>query len=239
MLKCTKKRKKHYSEVSGLNIFFKKRFTKSIDGIFCNQKFHIPIWSFLYSFPGVQISICQTFDTILLPRNDLTILIVFMSTSGFCLYLLAILNSVALPDWYIWRWSNGRYISYPSCIMKSDINGPKAVKKPCKSLTHGNFINVSWPNGNEVIAPVFELSKNKWLSHGQPSCNFWLSVHVFGCPYLEQGKWGRISQLEHENWWLSVGQHISIFGCPVTYLAVSGARTNKISNFQIHLTSTV
>ncbi len=35
--------------------------------------------------------------------------------------------------------------------------------------------------------PVFELRKNKWLSHGQPSYNIWLSVQVFGCPYLEQG----------------------------------------------------
>ena len=29
---------------------------------------------------------------------------------------------------------------------------------------------------------VFELRKNKWLSHGQQSYNFWLSVQVFGCP---------------------------------------------------------
>jgi len=28
---------------------------------------------------------------------------------------------------------------------------------------------------------VFELRKNKWLSHGQPGCNFWLSAKVFGC----------------------------------------------------------
>ncbi len=32
--------------------------------------------------------------------------------------------------------------------------------------------------------PVFELSQNKWLSHGQPGYNLWLSVQVFGCPYL-------------------------------------------------------
>ncbi len=25
------------------------------------------------------------------------------------------------------------------------------------------------------------------MSHGQPDYNFWLSVQVFGCPYLEQG----------------------------------------------------
>ena len=31
------------------------------------------------------------------------------------------------------------------------------------------------------------------LSHGQPCWNFWLSVKVFGCPYLEQGKWDRVS----------------------------------------------
>ena len=37
------------------------------------------------------------------------------------------------------------------------------------------------------MGPVFELRKNKWLSHGQPDYNFWLSVQVFGCPYLEQG----------------------------------------------------
>ena len=45
--------------------------------------------------------------------------------------------------------------------------------------------------------------------------SFWLSVH------LEQGKWGRVSQLGHENLWLSVGQPHQYFwlsgdcfGCP-------------------------
>ncbi len=36
--------------------------------------------------------------------------------------------------------------------------------------------------------------------------NFWLSVQGFVCPYLEQGKWGQVSQLilRHENLWLFV-----------------------------------
>ena len=36
-----------------------------------------------------------------------------------------------------------------------------------------------------VTLSVFELRKNKWLSHGQPGYNFRLSVQVFGCPHLE------------------------------------------------------
>ncbi len=74
---------------------------------------------------------------------------------------------------------------------------------------------------------MFELRKNKWLSHRQPGYNFWMSVQVFGCLYLEQGKWGQVSQLGHENLWLS---HISIFGCLATCLVVPGAWTTKTLN---------
>ena len=54
--------------------------------------------------------------------------------------------------------------------------------------------------------------------------SFWLSV------YLEQGKWGRVSQLGHEIDGCPSDNHISIFGCPATCLVVPGARTTKISN---------
>ncbi len=54
---------------------------------------------------------------------------------------------------------------------------------------------------------LFKLRKNKWLSHGQPGYNIWLSVQVFGCPNMEQGICcGWVSQLGRPNLWLSVGQ---------------------------------
>ncbi len=75
--------------------------------------------------------------------------------------------------------------------------------------------------------PVFELRKNKWLSHGQPGYNFWLSVHVFGCAYLEYMYKG--------DFWLQIygcplDNCIGLYGCPVTFLVVPGARTTKILN---------
>ena len=33
---------------------------------------------------------------------------------------------------------------------------------------------------------VSELRKIKWLSHGQPSYNFWLSAKALGCPFNGQ-----------------------------------------------------
>ncbi len=67
--------------------------------------------------------------------------------------------------------------------------------------------------------------------HGQPGFNFWLSVQGFGCPYLEQGKWGQVSQWRHGKiYGCPSDNHINIFGCPVTFLVVPGARTTKISN---------
>ena len=79
--------------------------------------------------------------------------------------------------------------------------------------------------------PVFKIGTNKWLSHGQPGYNLWLSVQVFGCPYLEHGS-GRV---EFHSWGMkfygcSSDNRISIFGCPATFLVVPGARTTKFSN---------
>ncbi len=78
---------------------------------------------------------------------------------------------------------------------------------------------------------MFELRKNKWLSHGQPGCNFWLSVQVFGCPYTLNKIYG----VEFHSWGMKIygcpsDNHISIFGCPATFLVVPGARTTKFSN---------
>ncbi len=77
------------------------------------------------------------------------------------------------------------------------------------------------------LLSVFELRKNKWLSHGQPGYNFWLSAQVFGCPYLEYMYKGDLWQ---QIYGCSSDNCISIFGCPATFLVVPGARTTKISN---------
>ncbi len=74
---------------------------------------------------------------------------------------------------------------------------------------------------------MFELRKNKWLLPGQPGYNIWLSVQVFGCPYLKYMYKG--------DFWLQIygcpsDNCISKFGCPVTFLVVPGARTTEISN---------
>ncbi len=113
-----------------------------------------------------------------------------------------------------------------------------------------NYFDESWNENNSVrlkrilwglyllkwvekswLWTVYELRKSKWLSHGHPGYNFWLSVPVFGCPYLEQGKW----VVEFYSWGMKsdgcpLDNHISIFGCPPTFLFVPGARTTKISN---------
>ena len=49
---------------------------------------------------------------------------------------------------------------------------------------------------------------------------FWLSVH------LEQGKWGRVSHLGHENSWLSVGQPRQYFWLSGDFFA--GRTDNRI-----------
>ena len=101
--------------------------------------------------------------------------------------------------------------------------------------THYQFINSTIYTLNlhtiNSSTAVFELRKNKWLSHGQPGYNFRLSVQVFGCPYLEHipfilyksNFWWQINGCPSDNW-------ISIFGCPATFLVVPGARTTEISN---------
>ncbi len=85
------------------------------------------------------------------------------------------------------------------------------------------------------LPAAFKLRKNKWLSPGQPGYNFWLSVQVFDCPYLKQGKQQWLARVEFHSWGMEIygcpsDNHISIFGCPVTFLVVPGARTTKISN---------
>ncbi len=66
-----------------------------------------------------------------------------------------------------------------------------------------NFINVSWPNGNEVIAPVFELSKN----NGCPTDN---QVAISGCPstFLVARTWSKVNGVEFHSW------SMKIDGCP-------------------------
>ena len=62
------------------------------------------------------------------------------------------------------------------------------------------------------------------VTNEKPGYHFWLSIQVFGCPYMEHDK---------QQWlWLgfTVVQLHQYFGCPATFLVVPGARTNKISN---------
>ena len=87
---------------------------------------------------------------------------------------------------------------------------PNTLELGCVTLTWPVALkDLCWIH--KIIPQVFELIKNKWLSHGQSGYNFWLSVQVFGCPYSEYTYKGEF--------WLQ------IYGCP--------ARTSKISNATI------
>ena len=52
------------------------------------------------------------------------------------------------------------------------------------------------------VRTVFELREK--MSVGQPGLNLWLPVQVFGYPYLEESNWDGVSQLGHDNLWLSI-----------------------------------
>ena len=79
----------------------------------------------------------------------------------------------------------------------------------------------------ECSGTVFELRKNKWLSHGQPGYNIWLSVQVFGCPYMVALEF---HSLGVKIYGCPSDNCISFFACPANCLVVPGARTTKISN---------
>ncbi len=71
----------------------------------------------------------------------------------------------------------------------------------------------------------------------QPDLNFWLSVQVFGCPYLEQGIRQLVAGVKFHSW------GIKIYGCPLdncssifspaTFLVVPDERTTEISNAEM------
>ncbi len=63
--------------------------------------------------------------------------------------------------WALWKKKKGR---------------KKTKKPPCSHISKADKLCFL------EMAPVFELRKNKWMSHKQPSYNNWLSVQVFGCP---------------------------------------------------------
>ena len=71
--------------------------------------------------------------------------------------------------------------------------------------------------------PVFELRKNKWLSHRQPEYNFWLSLQVSGCPYLDM--YAQRSALATDLW-LSNGQLHQYFWLSDHFLGCSGCTDN-------------
>ncbi len=78
---------------------------------------------------------------------------------------------------------------------------------------------------------VFELRKNKWLSHGQPGYNFWLSLQVFGCPYFKftrtKVSFGNRLTVVHKT------TAVSIFGCLTTFLVVGVCRYEIIKHHTI------
>ena len=84
------------------------------------------------------------------------------------------------------------------CVVCACYFSPLSTSFVFKSLKWHSFL-MRWPMWHYVARvtrplytpAVFELRKNKLLSNGQPGDNFCLSVQVFGCPYFEQGKWGR------------------------------------------------
>ncbi len=94
-----------------------------------------------------------------------------------------------------------------------------------------------------ILRPVFELRKNKWLSHGQPGYIFWLSVQVVGCPYT----WSKVNGVEFHSWgmkyWrLSVGQPHQyfwlsgdFFGCPGRTENQNFERCLRHNKYNFHL----
>ncbi len=62
-------------------------------------------------------------------------------------------------------------------------------------------------------------------------------MQVFGCPYLAQGKWGRVSQLGHESLLLSVGQPHQYFWLSGDFFYCPGRTDNQ--NFERCFTPTV
>ncbi len=52
--------------------------------------------------------------------------------------------------------------------------------------------------------------------------SFWLSVRV------EQGKWGRVPELGHENLWFSVGQPHHYFWLSSDFFCCPGRMDNRI-----------
>ncbi len=65
-----------------------------------------------------------------------------------------------------------------------------------KNTTWISFNTERHMQGSMASSSVCELRKNKWLSHGQPGCNFWLSIITFVVHTL--WRWGLA-----RNWWLS------------------------------------
>ena len=79
---------------------------------------------------------------------------------------------------------------------------------------------------------MFELRKNKWLSDGQPGYNFWLSVQVFGCPYMVALEFHTLGV---KMYGCPSDNCIRFFSCPATCLVVPGTRTTEISNAGYHI----
>ena len=74
---------------------------------------------------------------------------------------------------------------------------------------------------------VFELRKNKRLSHRQPGYKIWLSVHVFGCPNV-----ATVDFTAGASKFMVVRQTtlISIFGCLDTFFGCPERMDNQ--NFE-------
>ncbi len=70
---------------------------------------------------------------------------------------------------------------------------------------------------------VCELKKNKWLSHGQSGCNFWLSVTTFGCTFTKGDR------VFNTDLWLSAGQLHPYFWLSGDFVVVPGERAACIS----------
>ena len=82
---------------------------------------------------------------------------------------------------------------------------------------------------------MFNLRKSRKLSLVITRLQFLVVVQVFGCPYLEYINIHVQILVLATDLWLSTDNCISIFGCPVNFLVVSGARTTKVLNAAIQL----
>ena len=130
---------------------------------------------------------------------------------------------------FIFKFCTGHFLEDPNDTATWKQSTWWVHKKHAKIIAGYVLTLLFW----RMLCPVFESTKNKWLSSGQPGYSFWLPVQLFGCPFCRIYHIGL--RVYKDSFWLQIygcllDNCIIIFGCPATFLVVPGARTTKISN---------